>query len=92
VLSLACAATVGAAQEIRLAHDVANLPAPVQRMRLAILQAAKSGEIEQLRLPIEMNELRPIFGRGESREAIEFLKSISGDGNGREMLAVLLIS
>jgi hypothetical protein len=78
-----------AAVEIRLGRDIAKLPPEVQRMRQAILQAATSGDIEQLRTPIEMNEVHPIFGKDPIADPIAFLKSISSDGNGREMLAIL---
>lgn len=58
-------------------------------MRQAILKAVVSGDIEELRVPIEMNELKPIFARTPTGDPIAYLKSISADGNGREMLAIL---
>ena len=58
-------------------------------MRQAILQAATSGDIEQLRVPIEMNEIHPVFAKTHIADPIAYLKSISADGNGREMLAIL---
>jgi hypothetical protein len=81
--------TVCAAQEVELGRDVTKLPAEVQRMRLAILQAVWSGDIEQLRGAIEMNEIHPIFGKGHIADPIGYLKSTSADGNGREVLAIL---
>ncbi len=78
-----------AAEEVQVGHDVSKLPPEVQRMRHAILQAAISGEIEQLRVPIEMNEIHPIFARESTKDPIAYLKSVSADGNGREMLAIL---
>jgi hypothetical protein len=74
---------------VQIARDVTKLPPEVQRMRQAILQAATSGDIEQLRVPIDMNEIHPIFSKDRITDPIAYLKSISGDGNGREMLAVL---
>ena len=58
-------------------------------MRQAILQAAASGDIEQLRVPIDMNELRPMFGKAAAPDPIAYFKAASGDGNGREILAIL---
>jgi hypothetical protein len=58
-------------------------------MRQAILEACASGDIGRLRLPIEMNEIHPYFGKGNERDPIAYLKSVSGDGNGREILALL---
>jgi len=78
-----------AMSEVQLGHDISKLPPPVQRMRQAILQAAVTGDIEQLRVPIEMNELPPVFAKSHSADPIAYLKSVSADGNGREMLAIL---
>jgi hypothetical protein len=58
-------------------------------MRQAILKAATSGEIEELRVPIDMNELPPVFAKERVADPIAYLKSASADGNGREMLAIL---
>jgi len=83
------AATPSFAEEVQVGRDVSKLPAEVQRMRQAILQAAMSGDIEELRLPIDMNELHPIFAKDRTPNPIAYLKSVSADGNGREMLAIL---
>ena len=83
------AATPSIAEEVQLGRDVSKLPAEVQRMRQGILQAAMSGDIEELRLPIDMNELHPIFAKDRTPDPIAYLKSVSADGNGREMLAIL---
>ena len=87
VLSLA--PNPSAAGEVQLGRDVSKLPPEVQRMRQAILKAAMSGDIEQLRLPIDMNELPPVFAKERTPDPIAYLKSASADGNGREMLAIL---
>ncbi len=58
-------------------------------MRLAILQAAASGDIEQLRVPIDMNELPPVFAKEHVPDPIAYFKAASADGNGREILAIL---
>ena len=79
-------------------NDLALLPARVQAMRAKILAAVASGDIENLRAPIEWNETPPIFGRAgdhsspRSRsfaEAIDALKARSFDGGGRETLSLL---
>jgi hypothetical protein len=75
--------------EVQLGHDITKLPPQVQRMRQAILQAAVTGDIEQLRVPIEMNEIHPVFSKSHIPDPIAYLKSVSADGNGREMLAIL---
>lgn len=65
------------------------LPTPVQEMREAILTAVRSGDIENLRLALEWNELRPHVADEPVDDPIAYWKRISGDGEGREILAVL---
>jgi hypothetical protein len=92
-VALACVLLASAAalagEQVQIGRDASKLPPQVQRMRQAILQACASGDIEQLRLPIDMNEIPPVFGKGSVRDPIAYFKSISGDGNGREILAIL---
>jgi hypothetical protein len=83
------AAAFAAAQEVQIGRDVTKLPPKVQRMRLAILNAATSGDVEELRVPIEMNEIHPIFTSANVADPIAYLKSVSADGNGRQILAIL---
>jgi hypothetical protein len=77
------------APKVEIARDVTKLPPQVQRMRQAILKAATSGDIEQLNVPIDMNEIHPVFAKDRVADPIAYLKSVSSDGNGREMLAIL---
>jgi hypothetical protein len=74
--------------------DLDALPPRVAEMRERIFNAAQSHDIERLRPAIEWNETLPLFGRGADRArsfatVIEFLKSYSFDGKGREILALL---
>ena len=73
--------------------DVARLPPRVAALRSKIIEAAASGDIERLRIPIEWNEIPPIFERGLKKgpgfDPLDALKARSFDGNGREMLAIL---
>lgn len=87
VLQTPAAAPAKAPEVLR---DVAALPAPVQKMRLEILRAAATGQIESLRQPIELNELRPTFASKAVGDPIAFLRAASGDGEGREILAILI--
>lgn len=74
--------------EIR--YDVSTLPEPVRRMRELIMEACLSGDVERL---------RPLLSGGPdgtqlsfsvmAGDPIEFLRSISGDGEGHEILAIL---
>jgi hypothetical protein len=70
-------------------RDESALPPPVRAMRDKILAACETGDIEALRIPIDWNELRPLFARGPAgADPIETLKSLSFDGKGREILAL----
>ncbi|PWB81655.1 MAG: hypothetical protein C3F11_14660 [Methylocystaceae bacterium] len=72
--------------------DIAALPAGVRAMRDKILSACETNDIEALRIPIDWNEVRPLFERGVKHPAgtdpIEVLKSLSFDRKGREILAL----
>jgi hypothetical protein len=75
-------------------RDLDALPERVRAMRELILEAAQSGDIEDLRRAIERNETLPIFATGADRprtfaDAVGFLKRRSFDGEGRETLAII---
>lgn len=71
-------------------YDVDQLPEPVRRMRQLIIDATRTGDIEKL---------RPLIGLGDSAtqfslvdiedDPLEFLKGLSGDPDGVEILAIL---
>ena len=66
-----------------------TLPGPVVEMRESILAAVRSGDIEDLRTALEWNELKPHVADEPVDDAIAYWKRISGDGEGREILAIL---
>ncbi len=71
-------------------YDFSKLPAPVQQLRDQLLAVAKSADIEQL---------RPLLGSGDDMtqlslagidgDPIDYLKSLAGDEDGQEILAIL---
>ena len=69
--------------------DPGPLPVPVEEMRQAILAATHSGEIEDLREPLDWNEIKPEVAAPAGENPIAHWKKSSGDGNGREVLAAL---
>jgi hypothetical protein len=75
--------------DLDITYGTAKLPAPVAEMREAILAAVRSGNIEELRHAFELNELKPELGPEPVGDPVAFWKKISGDGEGREVLAVL---
>lgn len=72
-------------------RDLSLLPEPARRMHRLIVEACRSGNIEAL---------RPLVGTGEDgtqlsfggavSDPIAFLKELSGDQEGQEILAILL--
>jgi len=72
--------------------DLAALPAPVRAIRDKILAALEKNDVEALRVPIDWNEVRPLFARSGTFKAgtdpIEILKALSFDGKGRETIAI----
>ena len=73
--------------------DLARLPAPVAAIRAKMLAALDKNDIEALRIPIDWNEVRPLFVKSGTYRAgtdpIEILKALSFDGRGREILSIL---
>jgi hypothetical protein len=75
---------------VEVLRDLSALPPQVAKMRAAILEAAATGEIENLRAPIEMNELPPMLANEKIGDPMEYWKKVSGDGEGREVMAILI--
>ncbi|KXF78095.1 hypothetical protein ATN84_24150 [Paramesorhizobium deserti] len=72
-------------------YDFDKLPAPVKETRQRILEAAKSGDIEALRPLIGTgDEMTALSLSGYEGDPIDYLKGISGDDKGQEVLAILV--
>jgi hypothetical protein len=71
--------------------DLTQLPEPARRMRELILAAATSGDPEKLRALLDTgpNATQLAFGEIET-DAVTYLRSISGDSEGQEILAILI--
>lgn len=70
-------------------QKASGLPPQVVEMRDAILSAVASGDIEELRTPLEWNELPPETGAEAGSDIIDYFRKTSADGEGREILAAL---
>lgn len=77
--------------DIEILYDTEILPVPVRRMRELIMEAARSGDLEELRVLMGTgnNITQLAFGDIEG-DPIEYLRSGAGDEEGHEMLAILL--
>jgi hypothetical protein len=71
-------------------YNLDRLPEPVRRMHGLLMEAARSGEIERLRPLIGTGDSVPQLSFGEhDGDPVEFLKSLSGDPEGQEILAIM---
>ena len=89
-------ATPGAKSRLRnpmptivLGTGAQGLPPAVTEMRAAIIAAVESGDIAELKGAMDLNELKPEFGGPLGTDAIAHLRSQSGDGSGRDILALI---
>jgi len=73
----------------KILYELSNLPLPVREMRDHIFAAINAGQIEELGIAIEWNELRPTFAAEALQDPISYFRTISGDGKGLEILAIL---
>jgi hypothetical protein len=71
-------------------YDIEELPEPVRTTRDAILKAARSGDIENLRMVLERNELMPLVARTRPKDPIAFWKAQSPDGRGLPVMADMI--
>lgn len=71
--------------------DPAQLPEPAQRMRQLIIQAAATGNIANLSALLGAGPSATQLAFGEiSADPVQYLRSISGDSEGQEILAILI--
>ncbi len=71
-------------------YDPEKLPPPVRRLREQIIEAAATGDPERLRPIFDANGEHPALSFRELDDPIEALKALSGDPEGREILAILI--
>ncbi|MBT9368508.1 hypothetical protein [Rhizobium sp. CSW-27] len=75
---------------VEIIRDINALPEPVHAMREKIIEAASSGDFERLRplLSFDPDQMRQLGMAGD--DTLEALKSLSGDQEGLEILAIML--
>lgn len=79
------------AVSVELIRDLSLLPDPVQRMRALIIEAATSGDPENLRALLGKGPTatRLSFGNFDG-DPVTYIRAISGDGEGLEILAIMI--
>jgi len=68
----------------------ADLPEPVRQMRLRLMEAARTGNLNRLRALMDEQPEPPAVSLGNAGDPIEYLKALATDAEGREILAILL--
>lgn len=68
-----------------------RVPQPVEDMLEMFRVAIRSGEIEELRVALQWNELPPEIADTKITDPIAHWRHISADGQGREILAALSV-
>lgn len=71
-------------------RDAAELPEPVRAMRQQLLDAAKTGALEELRPLMEAQPEPPAVALSDPGDPIEYFRALAADAEGREILAILL--
>lgn len=74
-----------------VSYGTDDLPEPVAKARAALIEAARTGDIEALRPIFEAQTVPPIVADFDTvDDPVDHLKLQSGDEEGREILAILL--
>jgi hypothetical protein len=71
-------------------YNLDRLPEPVRRMHDRIVEAAKSGDPERLRPLLGFGDDATLLSLGEPEgDPVETLRSLSGDAEGQEIMAIM---
>ena len=71
-------------------YDPDRLPTPVRRLREQIIEAAATGDPERLRPIFDAQDQPPDLGPTDVADPVAWLISLSGDAEGREILAIII--
>jgi hypothetical protein len=84
------AATKAGSGKAATPAEARELPQPVRDMIDAITGAARTGRIEEMKTALDWNEMKPELAATPVPDPIAYWKQMSADGQGRQILAVLL--
>jgi hypothetical protein len=73
-----------------ISADLSVLPEPVRATRQALIEAARSGDIEALRPIMEAQDFPPTVSYGDPEDGVAYLRQVSEDAEGRQILGLLL--
>lgn len=74
----------------RISYDITLLPQAVQKTHSALLSAARNGNLAALTAIITANGKVPAVAFDEVEDPVLYLRDLSGDEEGQEILAILL--
>ena len=77
-------------QNLPVQRDLSALPFGVAAKRDALLKAARSGDVEKFRDIIKRQAGAPVLSFGGTDDPVNFLRDSSNDGEGRELLAIMI--
>ncbi|MFD1746199.1 hypothetical protein ACFSE1_12065 [Rhizobium helianthi] len=86
--AIATPGEIRASGNVEIVRDLSKLPEPVAKLRESILEAAATGDIEKLRPLIAFDPAQ--MQVGAEGDAIEAVKSLSGDPDGLEIMAIMM--
>jgi hypothetical protein len=90
VVAAAALVYVSAANAEDMGNDGPKLPDHVADLRDAILTAARSGNVEEMKSAFEVSGTVPDLGISRRSDPIKVLKDRSADGQGRDILAAIV--
>lgn len=70
-------------------RDESQMPEPVREKHQELVEAARSGDMETLRALMQAEAEPPAVSFGDPGDPIDYLKALSADADGREILAIL---
>jgi hypothetical protein len=73
----------------QIRYSTEGLPRSVQDLREALQSAVESGQIEELVQAYAESHIKPDIGAAQGEDPAAHWKRVSGDGQGREVLAAL---
>ena len=73
-----------------VSRDLSMLPEAVAATREALMAAAATGDVGALQSVLDAQEELPVLSFGGAEDPIDYLKAASNDGEGRELLGIML--
>lgn len=71
-------------------RDLGVLPEAVAATRDALMAAAATGDVDALKSVLDAQDELPVLSFGGAEDPIEYLRAASNDGEGRELLGIML--